>query len=301
MTVYRRSVQGIATGALTQAMRSLKIGPLNLGSFANTEARNINFAETGKRGFNVFVDFTFGTVNMYRDPGYMARQEPYAPLRPEDMLSEAELVSIANRFVSDRGISMENYGEPEISDQTYFIALKARAGEAGTMMPEYIPDFVSVVYPLRIEEQAVYDQGGSKDGLFIAVDIRGREVTSVSNLAVQQYDGSQYDVETDIETLVTRYNEQYSYIPEGAAVNEVIVELGSAELGLTKVYSYQNNTGQELFAPAYIFPVTKKPENQPYYPNVIVIPLVADLIDRPQPLPLIEATPGTETVVSPSQ
>ncbi|MEK7583624.1 MAG: hypothetical protein AAB490_00120 [Patescibacteria group bacterium] len=302
MTVYRRSVQGIATGALTQAMRSLTIGPLSLGSFANTEVRNINFAENGKRGFNVFVDFMFGTVNMYRDPAYIARQEPYQPLQPQDMLAADEIISIAERFVRDRGISLENYGDPDISDQTYFIALKARAGEAGLMMPDYLPDVVSVVYPLRIDEQAVYDQGGSKDGLFIAVDIRGREVTSVSNLAVQQYDGSQYNVETDIETLVARYNEQYNYMPEGAAINDIMVELGSPELGLTKIYIYQDATGQELFIPAYIFPVTRKPENQPYYPNVIVMPLATDLIDRPQPLPmpLIEGVPDS-TTVAPAQ
>ena len=123
-------------------------------------------------------------------------------------------------------------------------------------------------------------------------------MTSVSNLAVQQYEGSLYGVETDIATLVARYNEQFSYIPEGAQITESIVELGTPGLGLTRVYTYQTNGGQELFVPAYIFPVLKKPENQPYYPNAIVMPLATDLIDRPQPLPmpLIEAVPDSGTV-----
>jgi hypothetical protein len=229
-------------------------------------------SEGSVNGIRVTTDFNSGEVFISRDSAYGMPTDEYVPIQPKDVPADAELISIADAFIKQFGIKLTNYGKPMV------MAANRYAVELRLANPDmYIPDVFSVVYPLAIKELPVYDQGSNPIGITVNVSLRTKQAVSVTGLSTQNYEASLYSVESNIATLLDKYQAQNNYYPQDVQVDTVIINLGTPRLVFTMVYSYSNNQQQYLLVPAYVFPVQSKPTDYSWFSDSIVIPLVSGL------------------------
>ena len=70
-------------------------------------------------------------------------------LSPDDLPTDEELIAIADNFLKEHGIKRENYGDPIVNK--YW---------RETGMSDFVPDTLTIIYPLLINGKEVLDQGG---------------------------------------------------------------------------------------------------------------------------------------------
>jgi len=275
--------------SLISSLNSLGMGLVSLDSFPGSKAQSVSFNQDN--GYNIYVDFLGGTVSIsgYYDVKPLAADSQLCPvdgcpapdpIKESDIPDDATLVTIANQFLSDHGISTAAYGDPEVVND-YRIQNEAML-KSNSKALVYWPDFINVVYPLKINDDEVYDESGNKMGLMVGVNIRSNKVTSVYNLSTQNYEASSYDAETDTSKIV-KIAEQgglygyYAGAPEGKTVE---IELGTPKLQYVSMWDYQMNSSQQVLVPSLVFPVTKQPTDGSFYRKAVVVPLTKNILDR---------------------
>jgi hypothetical protein len=190
-----------------------------------------------------------------------------------------EVLSIAERFLKEHGISTANYGDPIVQDYS-------NTGIAEAEM-QYAPEQVTVTYPLKISGTPVYEDGAYPYGLQVGVSSRDKRVMSVYGLSSQTFTSSTYPLETSADKIlsIVKKGGVHAWVPEagsGTEVRTIDAEVGTPEKVLMHTYSYSNGESKELFVPALSFPVTKAPAGEQYYPKYILIPLVPELLNQEQ-------------------
>ena len=275
-------------------LNSLNLGLINLGSFGSAKLQSASFYQDGQDGYYITVDAQNGSISL---SGGWPKVEPLIacldvpaksselrapcgevpPIRPEQIPADSELISIANQFVAQHNISMEAYGQPEVRDEW-----RAQYERAENKSLVYLPDVVTVVYPLNLEGREVYDESGNKTGLMIGVNVRNRKVVSMYDLSLQQYQASDYEAVTDVSRIMKLVEQGglYGYV-DPSAQRTITIELGDPKVEFVKMWNYSNNTSEELLVPSLIFPVIDQSQAEPYfYRKAVVIPLVKQILDQ---------------------
>lgn len=212
-------------------------------------------------------------------------------LKIDDIPDDQTLISLATEFLKDHNISLENYGIPYVQN---FWQLEYQTVQDKSLA--YVPDIVSVIFPLKINGTEVYDEGGNKTGLMVPVNVRVKKVSGVYDLSALRFESSLYEAETDIKKLISiaengGFRGGY-YFAENQ--NQTEIELGTPVTAYVKIWQYepQKAESQELIVPALIFPITKSPADVPYFfQQNIIVPIVKDVLENaypggPIPLPL---------------
>jgi hypothetical protein len=157
----------------------------------------------------------------------------------------------------------------------------------------YVPDTITVLYPLLVDGQTVYDEGGTKSGINVAVNIRHKAVGGVWSLTSQNYMSSGYDAVQDEQQILSYIDafEQYAtdYLPPEMKIEKKELELGTPAQGYVNMYRMLDQHSEQLLVPALIFPVLNAPEDQPWFRKNVIVPLAADLLarqDMGRPMPL---------------
>ncbi|MGE5297953.1 MAG: hypothetical protein ACM3KM_02220, partial [Acidobacteriaceae bacterium] len=267
----------------------LSFNLVNLGSFGNLRLQSMNLAEPGDDGYNIYVNADESSVSingawpklMYDCSANIACPGSQ-PVKIENIPSDEEVISIANSFLSDHGISKDLYGEPVVQNDWRIMYDRNPAGA-------YVPETITVVYPLQIQDQTLYDEGGNKSGLNVSINVRNKKVISVYDLAVPNFQSSQYDAETDSAKLlkIAEKGGMYGYVQPNAK-KFVDIELGTPKIELVRMWNYKNNQSEELLIPSLIFPITKLPDSDPYfYRNSVTVPLIKEILDKDNGNPII--------------
>jgi hypothetical protein len=165
----------------------------------------------------------------------------------------------------------------------------------------YIPDTVSVVYPLKVQDKAVYDDGGNKAGLHVNVNIRLMRVAGIWDFNAQKYQSSAYAAETDVKKILgfAERGGVYGYY-DASTAKIVDVELGTPEIAYLKYWNYRNGTSDELLVPSLVFPIVKMPDDPNFYRKSVIIPLAKELLDAQNGGPVnIMPMPLSEPAVAP--
>lgn len=292
---------------LSSWVGSLNLGLINLGSFGNAKLQYATFMQDGQDGYSISVDAINGSVSLYGSWPVMAvdasvcpvpmkesntdafRSPCYPqPVKIEEIPADEELISVASQFIADHNISLSAYGEPEVVSD-----FRVQYENAVDKSQVYLPEVVSVVYPLVIEGQTVFDESGNKSGLMIGVHIRNKKVVSVWDLSLQNYQSSTYDTETDASRIMKLVEQGglYGYV-DPSAQRTVEIQLGDPQIELVRMWNYNNNISEELMVPSLVFPVLKQPVGEQYfYRKAVVIPLIKEILDRNgggYPTPLME-------------
>jgi len=289
VNVYRRQ-KGLTSSAANQFLKQLRFGLLDMTKFNNVSIDSINLMENKEYGYNIMVNFRDGIISvnenweLWPSPTKECQTpECYdaARIKPNEVPADSELISIADGFLKDHGISTQNYGKPEVMD--YW---RRELAAATDMTQVFIPDIASVVYPLILDGKQVYDEGGSPSGLVVNVNIRAKKASGIQELAVQKYQASAYQGETNVDRILklaeTGDFRQIYYGMETGENTEVI-ELGTPTKSLLKIWQYKNGSSEELYVPALVFPVIsapKNPGNYGYYNKTnVIIPLAKEILD----------------------
>lgn len=295
--VYRR-LNDFSSGTAADTLRSLDVSVIDLEKFQNMSINNLSFTENRSFGYEVRLDFMEGVVYLNRGTGW---PDPYAgcsdqecfssrQLKASDLPKNEELKAIANNFLNNYGIDKSAYGEPKvIKDYGWFPAVSkgvgGTTGNAENIMPgtAYVSEVSSVVYPLKINRQIVYDDAFSA-GMVVEVNNRDQKVNAVRNIYSQKYESSDYEAEQDTAKIISLAekggtNGNYES-PEAART--VDVELGTPTVELIATWNYdpEKRASESMFVPSYVFPVIKAAEDQNFWRKNVIVPVPKELLEK---------------------
>lgn len=304
--VYKRQARGLNSGTAIAGTLNLQ-GLVDLAKFRSLSADSFNLIEDREFGLSLFANNREGTVNVgtnwqkWPRPDANCRDEACFEsfrLKMEDVPGDAEILAIAAKFVSDYNVNLGNYGEAQV-DHSW------RNQGIGIMEQRdiYVPEEMTVVYPLVLEGQEVADEGGRPYGIRIGVNIRYNRVSSAGNLNLSDYQASEYGLVTDKERVMELAQAGGLYPSYGypEAERELTVNLGTPQQKLISFWYYNQETqlSEEYYIPALIFPVEDMSEQTPYfYRQSIVVPLVEEFIAMRmgegivEPMPLLREGQG---------
>ncbi len=288
VAVYRR-VKNSGSGVSASTLLSqLNFGLLDISKFSNAEVQSMNIVENKEFGYNFYISAQEGTISISENWQTWPNPERNCTndqclqnmkLKMSDVPTDSELAGIADQFLHDHNIALESYGKPQVLSDW-----KRQYEAASNKAESYIPNVVTIIYPLMVDGHQVYDQGGNPYGLSVSVDIRFKKVSGVAELASLNYESSQYPAVTDAKGVIAMAEQggavgSFYYGPGNA--KEVTVELGQPAQGYVQIYKNDPaGQGQMLLVPALIFPITNKPEGDFYQKNVVV-PLVSGMVETP--------------------
>lgn len=269
------NVQGILT--------SLNAPLAKMESFANLAVQQVTFAENKENGYTITLDALAGTASIYQNwerwaVSSKAMPETATARDLNNLPADNELIAVATAFLETHGISREGYGTPVVRKD--WLAL-------GTSMPAYYPSDVSVVFPLMVDGKTVVDGSGQAFGLNVSVNLATKLVSSVNNITGLRFEASSYPMVDTAESVLEIVRRGGMYSTRAAEdAKALTVEVGTPIVAYF-YSSYQLDGGaSDVLVPALIFPFTKVPTGAPVYGQNIVVPLVKELIQVPEIMPL---------------
>jgi hypothetical protein len=288
INVYRRLTPDLSH-ELSDTITGKKISFFDLKKFSDLGINNMTIFEDKDYGYSLYLGLADSSFSIYKnwekwpssnntvtcDSAGACYQEN--GLTIEEISNDEEILNISNQFLSDYEINLDNYGPGEVQKswlKNYLLKSSY----------QYIPETITVIYPLKISGVAVYEESGNKTGLTVEVDMREKKVSGVYNLMYQYFESSTYNTEIDKEAIINLaeqgglYNNYYT---DSENVDEVEVNLDQPILGLVRVWQYseKDSKSYELYVPAYIFPILSADSYPLLYKENIVVPAVKDFFD----------------------
>lgn len=280
--VYRRVIDKNLARRSANTLATIGGLPINLNSFSEKELIHFNFNQEKDFGYSVAVNLANNTLSVFDN--WSTWPQPYqdcydedclASLRlgADDMLTDNQLISLANNFIENYGVDLSNYSSPRVSAQSKLTLLREASDN------NYYPEYMTVIYPLLIDNQKVFDSHGIEEGLQISVNLREKRVSGLSNLNFSSYQSSSYELINDLNKINPLLERGGLYPDYRYTDGELIeVELADPQIALVKTWlpSADKRSSYELFLPGLIFPVKETP-NEYFYRQAVIIPLVEEV------------------------
>ena len=298
----RLTGQGVKL-ATTDLAEVISQGLADIGSFSGSEIQSVSLTQETDYGYQIDVNFDTGTIaiselwNRWYQTGDSTAEYcldlancTREQLAEVDVPDDDTLLELAGDFLTEHGVNLDNYGQPQVQNQWRETVEALKFGLTG-----YIPETVQVLYPLRIGDKTVYTVDGSPNGLYVVINLRQKKVSNVSGLAVQHYESSLYKTTQDTEQIKSLVEQGGLYANYASPNAEKTVELGLGNPSVQFVSLSRSDEGgyQEYLVPAYVFPIVKVPEGEQYWQKNVVAPLVEEFYDsqsgggiEPMPIPL---------------
>lgn len=276
-----KKINGLAAQSEgAQILQNLNFDNINLQSLDNAKLRNFTVYEDKDFGYSVNVDFYEGMIsineNWERWPNNIELLE--RAMKIDDMPADDKLIAMSDKFLQDRNINVTTYGKPLVDNAWRYNYEKY--ADSGEFM---VPDIATVIYPLLIDGQEVYEEGGEIQGLRVSINLRHQRVSGLWNLTSQNYQSSVYDMETDVAKILELASKGGAYypFPEDGNTELIEVKIGTPHVAYTQIWSFENNVNSQLLVPALVFPVTEIPaQAQYFYKKNVVIPLAKDILGQ---------------------
>jgi hypothetical protein len=298
VSVLKEKNGSISSAPLLAALNKMNLGAINLGSFSDKTVDSIQISEDRDLGYTINVDMVRGAISMYQN--YRRWPQMYyggcaadacssapAPLQIGQVPADSEVIAIADTFLKEHGVPTEAFGKPVIN-KDWMMEYNRSADKSFA----YVPDQVSIVYPMNLDGKQVYDQSGNLTGLYIGVDVRNKKVSSMYELNLASFEASGYEAETDWAKIIKIATNggwspwgpiMYAGEPDGGSgIKADELKLQTPHFALVKSTTYKLNENQTLYLPALIFPI-EYPANRPAYSYMksVVVPLVKEVLDQP--------------------
>ena len=174
------------------------------------------------------------------------------------------------------GISKQNLGSPKV--QKYWEEPMYQGGK-----PEIYPDGLAVQYPIIVDGQAVTDQWGNEQSVYININMRVKKVNNAyfTPLSLESSKYVSLDEETIRSTLEEGGLQGFRYSNPDKVIK---VELENPELKLVQIsrFDQRKTMPDQFYVPALLFSVKQDTTNKdgerimPYYyqQRFVVVPLV---------------------------
>lgn len=297
LDVYKRTKGMSQSASLIAGLKQTTQSIVNIDALNGLELQSFTLNQNQPYGYTISVDLMESMVNFNQNYSQWPHPEAncqdeacYQRLRLQidDIPSNEAVIAIADAFMKQQGINLSAYGPAVLTNnwRTYYDLASNKADY-------YIPDSLSVTYPLLVDGKTAYDEGGTPYGLNVNVNLRQGKVDNVWNMTNNTFQKSAYEAETD-QTRIRSIAEKggiYGYSYPGAT-KTVKIALEAPELTLQKVHVSRapGQSADELLVPALRFRVKDRTENS-YAPEYISIPLVKQILDqqnndRPEIMPM---------------
>ncbi len=218
---------------------------------ANDSVGTIEVQESKPFGYIVTMNLNKMTITISKNPASWP-DESNLPLTTN--LNATDTINIALIFLKQHNINTLNYGPATLVSEN-------SASSTAT-----------VLLPLIINHQNVFNTDGSSYGINISVDQKLEKVTAVTGITLQKYTASAYPVETNftnILNILDASNATTTATTTTATVASTTPELGTPASGLIH-YIVNDN---EFFVPGLIFPVASSTE-------LVTVPLLKNTIEK---------------------
>ncbi|MCF7794883.1 hypothetical protein K9M50_00790 [Patescibacteria group bacterium] len=259
------------------SLNSLGIGGISYSNFDKLKVDNISLYEDKDSGYIVSIDSGEQKISIYKNWQTWPQEDGLNErLKISDIPNDDNIIAIADNFVESYNLDMSPYGEAVVNKSWLKNYERAENKES-----VYIPQTMTVIYPLIINDKEVYNEYNNKYGLSVQVDIKNNKVSSVNEIINHNYQSSNYEVVQDEARLIDIAERggyrNYSYNRGNEDVEKKIVELGTPSLEMVRVWKYSPNGSEELYIESYIFPVINS-EDSNFYRDYLIVPIVEDLI-----------------------
>ncbi len=281
--VYKRVAARGDSSRLISALKNTNLGFLSLGSFDELKVRTFSVFEDKDFGYEITAHIEEGSLyigpnwsrwNSHKDGDV---RQPAAEIIPSE-----RAIDIADAFLREYAISRANFGDPTVRHfGAEVVAYDDMSLSKETMPAVWMPEAVSVVYPLVIDESVVIDEGGYPFGMNVMVNVPYAKVSNVENLSTHTYERSAYPLIDDWNTVLGKIEARNTinffsddFVGE-KRVRPILLDTPTVVLMHTWVYDPVRSISQELLVPALRFPVLVDPASSyMFYSDSIMIPLV---------------------------
>lgn len=298
--VFLRQPKPLSNSSVAPLVNAVSFGNFDLKTLQDTKIRSLGFYEDRPYGMEMSVDFENATVSLFRNyakwPQVSCETEECWTknrVRADDVPDNAKILAIAEAFVRERKMDVSGYGKPFV-DESWKEAY-ARASDKDSA---YVPETVSVTYPMVLAGSGVYESYGTKKGLSVSVDVRTKRVSDVSGLESAEYVGSAYANETDpkkVADAVSRGGNPFVFAADSMPKNakEIEVPVGNPEFVRVWTYATKDGKSVQYAVPALAFDALREPKDGEYFNRKIVVPLTKDFFPSeeslPVPVPMLRA------------
>lgn len=293
LPVYKKTNLPFTATDTNTIVRNLSLTDINLNAFKRLGVSNLTLTEDLDYGYMLTLDFMNGTISMYQN--YMKWPQPVCDsngctalpkLTEKDIPSDSEVIQASNQFIQKYNIDVSQYGDP-IVDKMWRLWY-ARSAELG--QEQIVPDMYTVIYPIMLDGKPVYQEGGMYKGLTFNYDVRSNRITGMYGIEKANLTKSSYETikNTVLINEMIKSGGRYINTDESITKDRKVVELTLGEPSLSYVAifgEWKNGRSEEFYVPAYIFPV-ENPPKEGYAPQMIVIPVVEEFVQRFTPGPM---------------
>ncbi len=286
--VYKREIENNSARQVASRLSTTPNLPINLNNFSQKEVRHININEERDYGYSISLNLANNTLSIYSN--WQKWPQPYKDcydreciedlkLGASDMLSESQLISIANNFVNDYEVDLSNYAPAHVSNETI-----ARITNLENNPEHNYPQEASVIYPLIINNKEVVDNYGKKEGIQVSINIRERKVSSVYNINYSNLVSSSYNLIDNLENikpLLLRGGLSPDIYRQNN-LEEIEIELDEPRISLVRTWIPSSDTNRgstEIFIPSLVFPIKEIP-NEYFYRQQVVVPLTKEVFEK---------------------
>lgn len=293
LSVYLKNKTGINASEAASLLSGFKLSNIDVSKFSNLLVNNISISEDKQNGLMLSLDFNEGTLyitknwtkwtlpNCLDEACYTANATKLS-----DIPADSKVLDTVAKFIKDYKIDVTSYGKPYVNNDW-----KTQYDEAKDKTTAYIPDSVTVVYPLTIDGKIIYEEYGQARGITVTVDVKTGLVSDVSGIEKLNFSASKYTVETDFKKILeiaSKGGRTQAHYPMPASTEEnkvttVNVSLGEPTLIYTHIYEYKDGKSSEYIVPALSFPVTQKPKEGEYFQDKIIVPVIKDFYEMKNP------------------
>lgn len=266
---------------------NFNLGLLNLNSFKDAGLNNFNIVQDQKFGYSIYVNLFEGSISLSENWEKWYGQN-YVPreFKNTDIPADDTIIALTDNFLAEHNVDSKLYGQAEVQKNNYNIMLPMAKAEDASVSSIYpVSNSVSVIYPFLLDGKQVYDDWGSKQGLQLNVNLEFNKVSSLYNLNTQNYQSSNYKMETDKDKILKllRNGSIYPYYNYQETDTKIVeIPVGTPKLQYVRTWQYKNNISDELLVPALVFPILNPEKTDNPYKTSVVIPLAKDIIDQAQ-------------------
>ncbi|MCX6744677.1 MAG: hypothetical protein NTX82_04095 [Candidatus Parcubacteria bacterium] len=271
-----KRIKGYGTQDYSSWLKTLNLGLIDATKFANLKVQHLGLAEDKDYGYIIDITPFEGSLNITENSQRWSYDYTnMSKLTLADIPADSELIALADEFLNKYKINLKSYDQPEVDN-----LWRTSYGQTVNKDEAYIPEIISIRYPLLVDNKTVFDQNGYKTGIFVNINVRKKMVSGVYSIFTQNYTSSKYAAETNGQRI--KEIAENGGLSGGQSFAEaqktVEITLGTPTMQLMQYWQLEGNQNNELLAPAYVFPV-ENVSGGDYSGKYVVVPLIKDILD----------------------